>query len=59
MYIIINEVDGSIYETNGNKYIRFASADKKRKKTLKKHTKPWDEIKYHIQTLNADKSGEY
>ena len=57
LYIIINEVDGSISETNGNKYITFASTDKK--KTLEKHTKPWDEIKYHIQTINADKFGKY
>ena len=24
-----------------------------------KYTKLWDEIKYHIQTINASKSGEY
>ena len=26
---------------------------------LEKYTKLWDEIKYHIQTRNAGKSGEY
>ena len=26
---------------------------------LEKYTKLWDEIKYHIQTINASKSGEY
>ena len=26
---------------------------------LEKYTKLWDEIKYHIQTINAGKSGEY
>ena len=26
---------------------------------LEKYTNLWDEIKYHIQTINADKSGEY
>ena len=26
---------------------------------LEKYLKIWDEIKYHIQTINADKSGEY
>ena len=25
---------------------------------LEKYTKLWDEIKYHIQTINANKSGE-
>ena len=26
---------------------------------LEKYAKVWDEIKYHIQTINAGKSGEY
>ena len=26
---------------------------------LEKYTKLWDKIKYHIQTANAGKSGEY
>ena len=26
---------------------------------LEKYTKLWDKIKYHIQTINAVKSGEY
>ena len=26
---------------------------------LEKYTKLWDKIKYHIQTINASKSGEY
>ena len=26
---------------------------------LEKYTKLWDEIKYHIETINAGKSGEY
>ena len=26
---------------------------------LEKYTKPWSEIKYHIQTVNAGKSVEY
>ena len=58
LYLIIGEVDGYIEENNGYKYLTFASTDKK-KKVLEKHAKPWDEIKYHIQTINADKSGEY
>ena len=37
--------------------MNFASTDKN-KKVLKKYTKLWDEIKYHIQTINASKSGE-
>ena len=26
---------------------------------LEKYTKLWDEVKYHIQTINAGKSGEH
>ena len=29
------------------------------KKVLERYTKLWDKINYHIQTINADKSGEY
>ena len=55
---IIAEVDGYIEENHGNKYLTFASTDKN-KKVLEKYTKLWDEIKYHIQSINAAKSGEY
>ena len=58
LYIIINEVDGSIAEKNGNKNLIFASADKN-KEVLEKYAKLWDEIKYHIKTINGEKSGEY
>ena len=58
LYLIIGEVDGYIEENNGNKYLTFTSTDKN-KKVLEKYTKVWDEIKYHIQTINAGKSGEY
>ena len=37
LYIIINEVDGSIEEKNENKYLTFASASKN-KKILEKYT---------------------
>ena len=48
---------GEEEESNGNKYLTFASSDKN-KKVLEKYTKLWDKLKYHIQTINADKSGE-
>ena len=57
LYVIIGEVDGYIEENNGNKYLTFPSTDKK--KMLEKYIKFWDEIKYYIQTINDDKSGEY
>ena len=43
---------------NGNRYLTCVSTDKN-KQVLEKYTKLWDKIKYHIQTINADKSGEY
>ena len=58
LYLIIGNVDGYIEENNGNKYLTFAPTDKNRK-VLEKYTKLWDEIKYHIQTRNVEKSGEY
>ena len=58
LYLIIGDVDGYVEENNGNKYLTFASTNKN-KKVLEKYTKLWNEIKYHIQTINADKSGEY
>ena len=68
LYLMIGEVDGyiecsstkckSIEESHGNKYLTFASTDKN-KKVLEKYTKLLDKIKYHIQTINTDKSGEY
>ena len=56
--LIVGDVDGYIEQNNENEYLTFASTDKN-KKVLERYTKLWDEIKYHIQTINADKSGEY
>ena len=58
LYLIIGEVDGYSEENNGNKYLIFASTDKS-KKVLEKYTKLLDKIKYHIQTINAGKFGEW
>ena len=58
MYITINEVEGSIAEKNGNKYITLASTDKN-KKVLEKYTKLWDEIKLNIKKVNDNESAEY
>ena len=55
---MIGEVDRYIEENNGNKYLTFGSTDKN-KKVSEKYTSLWDKVKYHIQTLNAYKSGEY
>ena len=60
LHLMIGEVDGYIEkESNGNKYLLFASTEKKTKKVLEKYTNLWDKVKYHVQTINSNKSGEY
>ena len=58
LYLISGDVDGYIEESNGSRYLTFSYTNKN-KKALEKYTKLLDEIKYHIQTINASKFGEY
>ena len=63
LYLITGEVDGSITEKKGNKYLTFASTDKN-KKVLEKCTKLWEKIKYHVKKINGGEcnsieEGEY
>ena len=58
LYLIITDVDGYIEENDKNKYLSVASTDNN-KEILKKYIKLWDEVKYHIQTINDDEFGEY
>ena len=58
MYLVISDVDGYIEENNGNKYLTFAPTGKN-EKVLEKYVKLWDEIKRHIQTINASESCKY
>ena len=59
LYLIINDVDGYIEENDKNKYLSFASTDNNKEVLIKKYIKLWDEVKYHIQTINDDEFGEY
>ena len=43
LYLIINEVDGFIEESTGNKYLIFASTDKN-KEVLRKFIEFWNEL---------------
>ena len=52
------EVDGSIAEKNGNKYLVFSSTDKN-KKVLEKYTELWYGIKNLIEKISGGESGEY
>ena len=61
MYIIIDEVDGFIEESNRNKYLTFALTDVN-KEILEKYRKLWDGIKNSIEInnnqVNMEKSHE-
>ena len=58
LYLIIDQADGSIDEKNGNKYLISADTDKN-KEVLEKYTKLWNELKYHMKTINVGKPGQY
>ena len=63
LYLMISEVDGYIEEKNRNKYLTFASTDKNKKvfwiTKILDNTSLLNKIEYYIQTINADKFGEY
>ena len=58
LYLIFNHVDGYIEESNGNKYLIFASTDKN-KEILEKYTKIWNEIQIQIKTIDGGEPIEY
>ena len=63
LYIIINEVHGSIEEKNGNKFLTFGSTNKN-KKVLEEYAELWNKIKKLIEYKSVecnsiDKPGKY
>ena len=58
IYLVLNNVDGYIEESNGNKYLIFASTDKN-KEILKNNTELWNEIDNQIETINGGEPNEY
>ena len=58
LYLVFNNVNGYIEESNENKYFIFVST-KKNKEVLRKYTKLWDEIKNQIETINIGESIKY
>ena len=50
LYLIFNNINGYINESNGDKYLIFVSTDKN-KEILEKQTKLWNEIKNQIKTI--------
>ena len=58
IYLVFNNVDEYIEESNGNKYLIFASTDKN-KEILKNNTELWNEIDNQIETINGGEPIEY
>ena len=58
IYLVFNNVDEYIEESNGNKYLLFASTDKN-KEIWKKYTELWNEIDNQIETINGGEPIEY
>ena len=58
IYLVFNNVDEYIEESNGNKYLIFASTDKN-KEIWKKYTELWNEIDNQIETINGGEPIEY
>ena len=54
----IDNVDVYIEENNENKYLIYASTDKK-KEVLEKYTELWDEIKDQIEAISDVKAIRY
>ena len=57
-YLVFNNVDGYIEDSNGDKYLVSASTDKNQE-VFKKYTELWDEIQIQIETINDGKPTEY
>ena len=53
LYLIFNNVDGYIRESNGDKYFTSASTNKN-KKVFKKYAELWNEIKNQIKAINGE-----
>ena len=57
MYIIINEINGYIEKSDGNKYLTLVSTNKN-KDILKRHSETWDNIKGLVRWI-INNSGDY
>ena len=57
LYLIFNNVDGYIRESNGDKYFISASTNKN-KKVFKKYAELWNEIKNQVKTKNGEEPSE-
>ena len=58
LYLIFNKVNGYIEESNGIKYLAFASTDEN-KEVLKEYTKLWYDIKNQIKAINDGEPIKY
>ena len=58
LYLIFNNVDGYIEESNEDKCLSFASTNKN-KVVLEKYTELWGETKNQIETISGAKPIKY
>ena len=59
LYLMINRIDGSIEEKNGDKYLNIADTGRT-SEVLKKYSDVWNRIKDCIEKINNNnKLGEY
>ena len=58
LYLIFTNVNRNIEESNGDKYLVFASTDKNIK-VLEKYKELWDEIKSQTETINSGEPIKY
>ena len=58
LYLLVDDVDGSIEENDGIKYLVFTPTEKN-KEALKNYKKLWEETKKKIEVINGDEPIEY
>ena len=58
LYLVFNNVDAYIEESNENKYLIFAFTDKN-KEALDNYAEPWKEIKDQIEIISGNKPTKY
>ena len=58
LYLLVDEIDGFIEETEGSKYLSIASTGRN-SEVLKKYEEVWSGIKNFIEKVNDSKSGQY
>ena len=59
LYLVFNNLDAYIEKSGENRYLIFASTEKKNTIMLKNYTELWDEIKEQIELISDEKVTKY